>query len=427
MNLEQSIIKVFLHHPELVLKHNISPSVFKDILLAESLQVMKSLSLSGIAVDAIVVAEKMKSPEALAVLVDIYRNSPGVKENIEHYIKAVQDEGLKQRLYAMLSDAIEGVEYATVEETIGNLTSTLSTLKNKDVDYAYNGKEMMRKTLDHIEDMFELKTSGKMAGIPSGIDKLDKELGGFHKSDLIIVGARPAMGKTAFAIGCAIKSAKKGFKVGFISTEMGVAQVGMRAASLISEIPAHVMRDSNFSETDWPRLTAGTARISELPFYLFDKPACKVSDIAIQARAWKDNGGLDILFVDYLTRLKPESSSENKTISIGNIVTDLKTLARTLDIPVVCLAQVSRQVEQRQDKRPNMGDLRDSGVIEQEADQVLMLYRDCVYNSTKINSNDAEINIEKNRHGAVIGLDVCFKPETMEWCDKENVNSNQYQ
>ena len=140
----------------------------------------------------------------------------------------------------------------------------------------------------------------------------------------------------------------------------------------------------------------------------------------MQARAWKENDGLDILFVDYLTRIKPESSSENKTIAIGNIATDLKSLARNLNIPVVVLAQVSRQVEKREDKRPNMGDLRDSGVIEQEADQVLMLYRDCIYNRTENNTEDAEINIEKNRHGAVIGLDMRFKPETMEWCDKDN-------
>jgi len=419
MNFEHAIIRVFLHHPELILQNNIEAVEFSDLTLSEALHTMKSIAISEMAVDAMVVAEKMKSPDALMILADIMHNASGVKENIGHYIDAVKEINLKKKLWQVLNDSIGQVDYSSVVDIVGGLTTNLAELSNKDVDHAYDGKGMMRKTLDHIDTMYELKHSGKMVGIPTGLKKLDKVLGGFHRSDLIIVGARPAMGKTAFAISSAINASKKGFKVGFISTEMSIVQVGMRVTSLISNISASVMRDSDFTEEDWPRLTTGTKRISELPFYIYDKPVCKVSDIAMQAKAWKANNGLDILFVDYLTRIKPESGSENKTIAIGNIATDLKTLARTLDIPVVCLAQVSRQVEQRQDKRPSMGDLRDSGVIEQEADQVLMLYRDCVYNSNDSNSNYAEIGIEKNRHGAVMGLDVQFKPETMEWCDQD--------
>ena len=163
MNIEESIITVFLKNPKLVLENDISPSDFENILLAEALQVIKSLAISEIEVDVIVVAEKMKSPGALSVLVDLFRNGSGVKANIKHYIKSVKEGRLKQKLHNLLGDAIEGISHSSIDETIGSLTTSLSSLRNKDVDHAYNSKEMMRKTLDHIEDMYELKFTAAQA------------------------------------------------------------------------------------------------------------------------------------------------------------------------------------------------------------------------------------------------------------------------
>ena len=433
MNYEQSIIFTFLNNPGLLLKHQISPSDFTSTTLAEAYVVMRGLEAEGKELDLVVIIQSMKSPDATDVMLSVNRLGTGTPVNINHYISSVKAVGVKKKLHSLLNQAIQNLSTGTIDSVIGDLSIDLSSLKNKDIDHAYTSKEMMHATVDYIDKMHDLKNDGRMAGVPSGLKKLDKILGGFHKSDLVIVGARPAVGKTSLAISCALNAAKKGFKVGFISTEMSVVQVGMRVTSLISNIPATVMRDSDFEENDWPRLTTGTQHIANLPFYVYDKPVCRVSDIAMQSRAWVANDGLDILYVDYLTRLKPESSSENKTIAVGNIVTDLKSLARSIDIPVICLAQLNRLVESRADKRPNMGDLRDSGVIEQEADQILMLCREKPVNKEMddtrgIDSDKeyAEILIEKNRHGATAGLLMRFKPETMEWCDKESFDDYEY-
>lgn len=426
MNLELSIIFVLINNPEAVLNCDVVREDFASPTLTEAFLVIQAMAISNEKMDIVVLIKSMKSPDAKEVILSIARDGYGVLANLKSYVKEIRELRLKKQLRVFLEETIDDLGLSSVDEVVGGITSKLSSLRNKEVDHAYNGQQMMKKTIEHIDAMHDLKCENRMAGVPSGLDKLDKLLGGFHRSDLIIVGARPSVGKTAWAISCALNAANRGFKVGFISTEMSIVQVGMRVASLISTIPASVMRDSSFDEKDWPKLTAGTMLISKLPFYVFDKPVCKVSDIAMQARAWKSNKGLDILFVDYLTRLKPENSSDNKVIAVGNIATDLKTLARNIDIPVVCLAQVSREADKTSDKKPNMSHLRDSGVIEQEADQILMLYRECIHNLTPQNAEDAEINVEKNRHGAIKGLDMRFKPSTMEWCDKEDFDDYEY-
>jgi replicative DNA helicase len=153
---------------------------------------------------------------------------------------------------------------------------------------------------------------------------------------------------------------------------------------------------------------------SELPIEVFDKPACTPGDIAMQARAWQLSGGLDLLMVDYLTRLSPDDSMDSRVREVGQMIQSLKTLAKTLNVPVICLAQLSRQCEQRSDKRPLMADLRDSGEIEQEADAVMFLYRDSVYNDDA-NPEEAEILVEKNRHGPCGKVMASFIPEQMLW------------
>jgi len=232
------------------------------------------------------------------------------------------------------------------------------------------------------------------------------------------------MGKTSCMLSCAYNAAKKGFKVGIISTEMSVVQLGTRLVSMVSGVPASTIRDSSYAEADWSKITPATGTLAGMSIFVYDKPVCSVSDIAAQAMAWKIAHGIDIIFIDYLTRLKPEAG-ENRNIAVGNIATGLKTLARDMDIPVVCLAQLSRELEKRTDKLPNMGDLRDSGVIEQEADQVLMLYRESVYNN-EAPEDVAQINIAKNRHGATPLLNMRFEPQTMKWCDEIKFDGYEY-
>jgi len=417
MNFERSLIAALLKNPEQILKHKILSSEIDNPLMAGTLRVLQELASNGKVIDLVLVAKELGISNALADLAELQKNTSFSKSNISTYIKNIKDRHKLKNVKGYLQNAQDELNAnSDMNAVIGKLVANLSDINNEEIDHAYTAKEVVKAAIEHIEIAYEVKETGTLAGVETGIKKLDRELGGFHKSDLVVIGARPAMGKTAFLLTCALHAAQKGMKVGIVSTEMSVAQLGVRLLGMTSGIASSTMRDSSYSEQDWTRLTAGTSVSSELPLYVFDKPSCKVSDISMQAMAWKAEYGLDIIFVDYLTRLRPESGSENRTISVGNMITDLKTIARNMNIPVVVLAQLSRDLEKRADKMPMMSDLRDSGVIEQEADQVLMLYRDSVYNDTPL--DDADIHVAKNRHGAVSILKVRFNPELIQWCDQ---------
>jgi len=419
MQKESSVISVMLRYPDEILKHDIKPTDFASEFFAEALHVMRKLSAAGKAVDVLVVADGMNSDKALANLATLQKDSFGVVANLALYVTAVKDSAKKRGLKRALESALNSLNESTAHEVMGQVVSDISEMSQVDTTKVFDSQSMMKNTIEYLDEMFDQRSNGKIAGVPSGMEKLDGVLGGFHKSDFVVVGARPAMGKTAWALTCAINAARQGFKVGFVSTEMSVIQVGMRVTSLISNIAAHKMRDSSFSDDDWPLLTSATQLISKLPFHVLDQASCSVADIAVQARSWSLNGGLDIIFVDYLTRLKSDTRAENRVIAVSQIATDLKTLARDLNIPVVALAQLSREVTKRKGALPQMSDLRDSGVIEQEADQILMLYRPVVYDETA-NESEAQIIIEKNRHGDVATLMMEFQKETMRWHDPAN-------
>lgn len=265
--------------------------------------------------------------------------------------------------------------------------------------------------VDRISEIYEAKDEDSL-GIKTGIDTLDEVLGGIHPSDMMIVGARPGVGKTAFALSIMRNIAKTGKRVGFFSTEMSVFQVMSRLTSLESGILANKLRKADLAEEDWPRLTIATQNIAGLNFRVCDKPSITIGELMMQSRAWMADGGIDFIAVDYLTRLQPDKQRENQTLSVGEIVTSLKNLARILNIPVVVLAQLNRGSEKRADRTPVMADLRDSGVIEQEADQIIMLYRP--------EDGAPEVIVEKNRHGECGSVRCLFEPSTMHWKQYEN-------
>lgn len=417
MNYETSLIAALLSQPKGIANAKIKSSQFEDAFLAKVFSVMRDLVKSGVDIDVISISSKMQDESAFLRLVSLQRESSYSVKNINVYCAVIRDDAKLRNQKAIIKNAAIKID-GNAGNVVGELVTELARLNDEQVDHAYTAKEMLQLTVESMEERMELKEQGKLAGVPTGMKKMDGILGGYHKSDLVIVGARPSVGKTSYMLSSAINAAKQGFKVGIISTEMSATQIGDRIVSLASGVHASSMRDSTLTAQDWPLITAGISLASSLDLFIYDKPVCTVSDIAIQAMAWDLSHGVDIIFIDYLTRIKPETS-ENRTIAIGNIATDLKTLARTMDIPVVCLAQLSRELEKRQDKVPQMSDLRDSGVIEQEADQVLMLYRESVYDYDAP-KDSAQINIAKNRHGETPLLNMQFKPQTMEWCDESD-------
>lgn len=423
MNYESSLITALLRSPKDSLKVKIEVNDFTDPFLANVFFVIRKLTAKGIAVDVMTVSEQLDN-NPLAQIRDISKDACSVK-NIKLYVDVIKAQTKLRKESELIHAASEALN-AGAENVTADLITSLSGLNDTHVDHAYDMKDMLKKTIEDMDYRHELKLEKRMAGVPSGLSKLDMILGGFHNSDLVIIGARPAMGKTSCLLSCAYNAAKKGFKVGIISTEMSVTQLGTRLVSMVSNVPASTIRDSSYEDSDWARITPATSSLVGMNIFVYDKPVCSVSDISAQAMAWKIAHGIDIIFIDYLTRLKPEAG-ENRNIAIGNIATGLKTLARDMDIPVVCLAQLSREIEKRGkgDRLPHMGDLRDSGVIEQEADQVLMLYRDCVYNDEAA-EDSAQINIAKNRHGATPLLNMRFKPQTMRWCDEVEFDGYEY-
>ena len=220
--------------------------------------------------------------------------------------------------------------------------------------------------------------------------------GGFHDTDLIVVGARPAMGKTALLLNFMLNA---DVSSGFISTEQSSMQVGLRLMCIQGGVNGSKLRSGNFNENDWSAVNSSMAYLSQKNIFIDEETRPTIAEVSRQARRWKQQYGIKALWVDYIQRIEGTDSRAPKVERVEEVVKGLKSLARELELPVVALSQVNRNVDARTDKRPSMGDLSDSSAIEKEADQVIMLYRDEVYNDKTDSPGVAELIIEKNRHG----------------------------
>ncbi len=266
--------------------------------------------------------------------------------------------------------------------------------------------ELAPGALEKIQRLYEL--DGEVTGVESGLKDLDRLTTGFHKSDLVILAGRPAMGKTAFALNAIWHAAKqKGMPVAIFSLEMSKEQLVQRLISQTTRIPTQDLRSGNVKAEDWPRLVRAVAEVSRTPIWIDDTAGitlmevrAKVRRLSSQLKA-RDEAPLSLVVVDYLQLMVGQGNrSENRQQEIAEISRGLKVLARDLDIPVLAIAQLSRAVEQRHDKRPLLSDLRDSGAIEQDADLVMFLYRDEYYNpDADENKGIAEVIVAKHRNG----------------------------
>ncbi len=256
--------------------------------------------------------------------------------------------------------------------------------------------QALKKSLDMIEEANNI--TGPV-GIATGISKLDEVLGGFHDSDLYVIGARPAMGKTAFLLNLANAHNEQ---VGIISTEQPAAQLGIRLIAINGRVNSQRMRTGTLNDYNWDKITASVTNLHENNnIWINDKSSINILELTRQARKWKHQHNIKALYIDYIQRIKWTNQKMEKWEQVGNVVLSLKELARDLNIPVIALAQVSRNAEQRDDKRPTMADLANSSEIEKEADIVMTLYRDEVYNENSPQKGIMEINVCKNRHGPI--------------------------
>lgn len=238
-----------------------------------------------------------------------------------------------------------------------------------------------------------------ITGVGSGYAKLDEMTCGFQPGDLIIIAARPSMGKTAFSLCLARNAALMGNPVAFVSLEMSSEQLAMRILSLDARVALNALRSGDITSEDWIHLTSAAAKISDYPIFIDDSPAQAIFDIKTRARKIFLDKGIKLLIVDYLQLLNVNKKFETRYQEVSEISRSLKQIAKELSIPVIALSQLSRQVENRTDKRPLLSDLRDSGAIEQDADLILFLYRDSVYNKATLYPDMVEVIVGKQRNG----------------------------
>jgi len=276
----------------------------------------------------------------------------------------------------------------------------------------------LKKTFQHLSD---IKSHSKgITGIPSGYKKLDEMSSGFQNGDFIVLAARPSMGKTALALTIASHAAHQGITTGFFSLEMSAEQLTLRLLSSESGIAHQNIRNATISSEEWVDLTNVAAQLAQMKLFIDDSAMLSIMDLRTKARKLKIEQGLQFLVVDYLQLLHSSKRHENRHQEVSQISRSIKALAKELNIPILSLSQLSRAVESRMDKRPMLSDLRESGAIEQDADLIMFLYRDIVYNSDTENPALSELIIGKQRNGPTGTVYLNFSKELTKFEDAQH-------
>lgn len=276
----------------------------------------------------------------------------------------------------------------------------------------------LKKTFQQLSN---IKGHNKgVTGVPSGYAKLDQMTSGFQNGDFIVLAARPSMGKTALALSLAAHAAAQGTTVGFFSLEMGAEQLSLRLLSSESAIAHQNIRNATITSDEWVELTSVAARLAEMKLFIDDTAMLNYMDLRAKTRKLKSEHGLQLLVIDYLQLIHATQRHENRHQEVSEISRSLKALAKEVNIPIIALSQLSRAVDSRMDKRPMLSDLRESGAIEQDADLIMFLYRDSVYNSEAENPAQAELIIGKQRNGPTGTVYLNFIRELTKFVDDTN-------
>jgi len=367
-----------------------------------------SLHARGEPIDPITMAEELRRAGHLdtlggsQALLRIQAATPA-SANSAHYAQIVSELAMLRRLIGTAAD-IQEMAFTTdenVDETLDRAESLIFEVAERRVaDTLVPLHPALEQTLLQLESLYDRDTS--IIGVPTGYHDLDELLLGLQPSTLSIVAARPGQGKTSFALGAALHCALDARKpVLFFSMEMGHLELTKRLLAAEAQIDARKLSTGRLSEHEWPKLNQAVGRLAEAPFFIDDNPHCTVMEMRAKARRTKAKyGDLGLVVVDYLQLMAtPGRRSESRQVEVSELSRGLKILARELDCPVMTLSQLNRQLEYRQDKRPMLADLRESGSIEQDADIVIFIYRDEYYNPESEQRGMAEIIVAKHRNG----------------------------
>jgi replicative DNA helicase len=338
-------------------------------------------------------------------------NAVPTAANVDYYAQIVEDKSMLRRLIRtatqIVSDGYAGEE--DVSQLLGEAEKRILEIANRKSNSGFVSiRDVLMDVFERIEFLYNHK--GGTTGIPSGFPDLDRMTSGFQRSDLIIVAARPSVGKTAFSLNIAQNVGVRAKEtVAIFSLEMGAAQLVQRMICAEANVDATRLRTGALEGDDWEKLTMAIGTLSEANIYIDDTPSITVAEIRAKCRRLKQEKGLGLILIDYLQLISGRGKpGENRQQEVSEISRTLKQIARELDVPVIALSQLSRSVEQRQDKRPMMSDLRESGSIEQDADIVAFLYRDDYYDKETEKKNIIEIIIAKQRNGPVGTVELAF-------------------
>ncbi len=345
------------------------------------------------------IIDKIGGITYLNTLVDLIPSAA----NIVQYAKMVREKALLRNLMNAATGIVEkgyGID-ANIDDYLDEAERMIFEIAEKQFKPSFLPvRDIVMDNVKTIEKLYQKKQD--VTGIPTGFADLDRMTSGLQPSDLIVVAGRPSMGKTAFSMNIAQHAAMVSdnpFTVGIFSMEMSKEQLVTRLLSSESEVEHSKLRTGALSGEDWPRLARAAGRLSDATIFIDDSPAMGVLEIRARARRLKKEHGLGLLIVDYLQLMRGRINIERREQEISEISRSLKALAKELNIPVIAISQLNRMVEQRPDKRPRLADLRESGAIEQDADVIIFIYRDEVYNENTSDKGIAEIIIGKHRNG----------------------------
>jgi replicative DNA helicase len=431
---EQSVIgAIFLEPQALITAAEILQyEDFYRVAHQKIFQTMNKLSDQGKPIDVVTVTEELSSKKeledvgGLSYLTEI-ANAVPTAANIAHYARIVEEKALLRRLIRVATNIVEDgyTREDEVEALLSEAEKKMMEVSNrKNAGDFRHIKDVLVQTYDNIELLHARK--GDITGVPTGFRDLDRITAGFQRNDLIIVAARPSVGKTAFALNVAQNVATKTDEnVAIFSLEMGAEQLVMRMLCAEGNIDAQVLRTGALTAEDWRKLTMAMGSLSNAGIFIDDTPGIRINEIRSKCRRLKQEYGLGMIMIDYLQLIVGSSNGkENRQQEVSEISRSLKSLARELQVPVIALSQLSRGVEQRQDKRPMMSDLRESGSIEQDADIVSFLYREDYYDKETENQNMIEIIIAKQRNGPTGTVTLAFVKEFNKFV---NVDWSQHQ
>ena len=400
--------------------HLIQSKDFVDVNHKIIFNEIYDLASSGQIIDVVVLEDCLKSKGTLdkigglSYLGQLARKVP-TSAHIKAYADIIKEKSIMRELINISNRTVQAVhqsEQGDVKEVLDKAESEIFGISS--LSAVNDGLHKIGPVVNsYIETVYSKKNSDEVDYLLTGYSEFDKLVSGLQKSDLIIIAGRPSMGKTAFAMNIAqdiVFKQKK--KVGFFSLEMSAQSIALRMLSSLSSVSQQKIRTGDYeaSPKDTKQVTSAIEMMNDCDFYIDDTAAISPMDLRSRARRMKRESGIDMIIVDYLQLMSIPQYSENRVNEIAEVTRSLKAIAKELDLPVIALSQLNRGVETRNDKRPFLSDLRESGSIEQDADLIIFLYRDEVYDPNTDQKNIAEIRVEKHRNGPTGFVKLTFVP-----------------